>query len=96
MKGMNVIQLQEGGQVKITVDHDEGFINDIFIDGDLHVEPADALKQIEEHLKCSHLTTVAIYTRLRFFMLKNKVQLVNLDVHDLAEGIAAVQDHPMR
>lgn len=86
-KGQNVLYLDEGKKVNITVESEDGFIKDLKLDGEIFCSPEKSLEDIQKYLKWTHLTPVAVYTRLRFFMLKNKVNM-QVDCQKLADAIA--------
>lgn len=86
-KGQNAIYLSDGRQIKITVEQEDGFIRSITIDGPVFMQPDNAIELLQMSLKWVQINPVALYTRIRFFMLKNKVIIQGIDCTKLADAI---------
>lgn len=82
------LQLNNGSQINIEVEQDEGFIKEIKIDNSSIISPEDYFPQFIEALKWVQINPVALYTRIRFFTLKNNVELVGVDANNLAQAIS--------
>lgn len=80
--------LEDGRELNISLEQDGGFINSIKIEGPDFVVPVDQREQLEKALKYVQLNPVALYTRIRFFMLKNQVTFEGIDCNTLAEAIS--------
>ncbi len=87
MKCENTIHLSNGKELKIYLEHEGGFINDIKLEGPNFIQPEGAQKELEESLKWVQLNSVALYTRIRFFMLKKKIVMQGIDCNQLAVAI---------
>jgi hypothetical protein len=94
-KGQNTFSLNEGKELKIEVEHEGGFISAIAFKGELATNPPDALVKLALQLKWVQLNPVAIYTRMRFFMLKNKVEIPGIDLNELSKAIASCMNNPV-
>ena len=87
MMAGNTVKLNDGSKVQISVEQENGFIKDLTIEGGQFL-PSEGMKQeFIEALRWVHLNQVALYTRIRFFMLKNRSQLQGIDEEGLADAI---------
>jgi hypothetical protein len=93
VKSQNIFPLNEGKELKIEVEHEGGFISAITFQGEINTTPPDALTQLATQLKWVQLNPVAVYTRMRFFMLKNKVDIPGIDLNELSKAIAACMNN---
>jgi hypothetical protein len=84
----NAFKLANGEKVKINLKEDDGFISEISFDNGNFLEPNNYKEQLEEHLKWVQINQVALFTRLRFFQLKNKVEFNGIDINKLAAEIS--------
>ncbi|MGM5488677.1 MAG: hypothetical protein ACQESG_07035 [Nanobdellota archaeon] len=88
MASESVATLEDGREVNISVEEDGGFISSITLEGPNFVLPEDQKPQLEKSLIYVQLNPVALYTRIRFFMLKNQVTFDGIDCNTLAEAIS--------
>ncbi|MFP4424692.1 MAG: hypothetical protein ACLFP2_05710 [Candidatus Woesearchaeota archaeon] len=80
--------LEDGRELNISIEQDGGFISSITIEGPDFVVPVEQREQLAKALKYVQLNPVALYTRIRFFMLKNQVTFEGIDCNTLAEAIS--------
>jgi hypothetical protein len=95
LKGEIDFKISDGNIIKVEVEHEGGFITSIVLEGNLNTDPPDALKQLESQLKWVQLNSVAIYTRIRFFMLKYKINIPGIDLNDFSKKITEVVNNPI-
>lgn len=87
MKAANEVELDNGKKLRIEIDHENGFLNSVKLEGEGWIEPVDHQAQLEDALKFVQLNKVALYTKIHFFLLKNSSNFNGIDSRGLADAI---------
>ncbi len=81
------LKLTNGEKVTFKIDEHEGYIASLAIDGYDFTRPKGNLNKIINSIKWAQLNKIAIYTRLRFMMLKEGIEFEGIDCERLSENL---------
>ena len=87
MNGKNDFTLDDGRKIRVLLEHEGGFIKDIRFEGPEFIKPEGLVNKLTDSLRWVQLNPVALYTRIRFFQLKNSAEIEGTDSNRLAEAI---------
>ena len=82
--------------IRITLETDHGYINDILISGDFFYEPEGTLGELEEELKGTKIRKKFLTEKIQSFFEKKGVQLAGVTAKDFVEAILRAQSKVKR